>query len=857
MADDALTPTGLDRLQQAFEAALARPLADREAHLAALAAENAALAVKVRALLAAHDRDDAALDRPALGMPPRPPAGAPDRWLGRRIGPYEIVRHIGAGGMGTVYEAVRADDQFRKQVAIKLLSGVATSAIAVARFRRERQILANLAHRNIATLLDGGVTDDGQPYFVMEYVEGEPITAWCDRRGLSIAARLALFTQACGAVQYAHQSLVVHRDLKPANILVANDGTVKLLDFGIAKLLPTDDDDPEASALTRAGSRAYTRNYASPEQIRGEPIGTRSDVYALGVVLYELLSGTRPLDLQGRSAAEVERIVSDVTPARPSVAVSSAHATHLGERTTERARNLLAGDLDAIVLKSLRKEPERRYGSAEDLAADLRRHLDGRPVAARPDGAMYRFGKLVRRRRLETVAVSLVIVSVIAAVATSTYQARVAEEARQIAEVQRARANEVTGFLTTILGAARPGAFGRDVTMREVLDSATITANTLRDRPSLEGEVRLVIGGTFLALGEQERAETEFRRALDAYRRAAPDGDRETAVALERVAQALEFQGRFADADSVLRQATALFDRYGFADERSRGIHLDNRGRVLTLLGRMADAEPLLREGLAIELRRTPPVDSSLSSAYSNLAIVESELGRNASAETLLVAAVAAAKRAYGPMHPAVAAVMSPLASVQGRAGAVARADSTYLATLAIREQALGADHPEYAWTMFNYADHLLATGRFADAARWSRRVLALRGKTLPDAHPAIGTAMGLLGRSLARLDSLDAAERWLRESLAIRKRYLPPGHWLIASSESVVGDLLRMKGQFATAELMLLEAERTIVTLRGEQAPIVADVRKRIVDLYVDWGREEEAAWWRARLPAPKPQEG
>ncbi len=859
MPDRVLTPERFAALQDAFEAALDLSAAEREAYISSVAAHDAALATRVRALLAAHLRDEDALERPALAdaMSHALDDGAEataDRWVGRRVGAYEIVRRVGAGGMGTVYEGVRADDQYRKRVAIKLLSAQAASDTAVRRFRRERQILANLTHPNIAALFDGGVTDDGQPYFALEFVEGEPITAWCDRRALGIAARLALFRQVCAAVQYAHQSLVVHRDLKPGNILVADDGTVKLLDFGIAKLIPTDGDESAELPLTRAGSRAYTPDYASPEQLLGLPIGTRSDVYAMGVVLYELLCGAPPFDLRGRSAADVERVVSEATATRPSAALTEERARMLGERTAGRVRAAVAGDLDAIVLKALRKEPERRYGSADELAEDVRRHVEGRPVAARPEGLPYRLGKLVRRRRLETAAVALTLVAVVAGITTSTLQARRAEEERRRADVERDRATEVAAFLTTMLGAANPGSFGRDVKVREVLDSASTKANALRPRPALEGEIRDVIGGTYLALGEFERGEAEFRAALAARRRSAPAGDRATAVALERLSQAVEFQGHYAAADSLLRQASALFARHGFADEQSRGVHIDSRGRILAYLGRMAEAEPLFREGIAIELRRRPPNDSSLASSYTNLAVVQSELGNNASAETLLVAAVAAAKRAHGPVHPLVASIMSPLASVQSRAGAHDRADSTYLATLAMRRQLLGEEHPEYAWTMFNYADQLLLVGRYAESAQWARRVLALRGKTLQDAHPAVGTAMSLLGRALARMDSLDAAERWLRESLAVRRANLPPGHFLLASSESILGDLLRMRKQYPRAESMLVAAERALVAARGERAPIVADARKRLVDLYDAWGRPEQAARWRARLAADAP---
>jgi len=841
MTNVALTPERLAEMQDCFERALDLVREERETYLRSVQARDADLANRVRALLDAHARTGSELQSPvsadlALDV-------TPDRRLGTQVGAYEIVRLIGFGGMGTVYEAVRADDHYRKRVAVKFLSAQATSDTAIQRFRRERQILANLTHPNIAALVDGGVSDDGQPYFVMEYIEGEPLTRWCDARSLAVAARLELFRQVCSAVQYAHQSLVVHRDLKPANILVTGDGVVKLLDFGIAKLLPSGGDDSHEFPLTRAGGRAFTPDYASPEQLLGQPIGTRSDVYALGVVLYELLCGARPFELRGKSHSEVERLVSQETPTRPSVALGDDRAVALSERSSTKARGRIEGDLDAVVMKALRKEPERRYGSADELSADLEHYLQDRPVSARPDDFSYRFGKFVRRRRVETVAVAIVIVSVVAAVVVSRWQA-------SVANVERARATEVTAFLTTMLGAANPGAFGRDVKMREVLDSASIKANGLAARPALEAEIRGIIGGTYLALGEFEVAERQYRTAVAAHQKATPGGDRGTAAAIARLSMAIEFQGRYAAADTLLRSSTAMFDRYGYGSETVRADHLDNRARILSYLSKGADAEPLFAEALTIQRNLSPRNDSALAAAYTNLAVVQSDLGRNTSAETLMVAAVAAAKRAYGPVHPLVAAILSPLASVQERAGAIARADSTYLEGLAMRRTLLGEEHPDYAWSMFNYADHLLSVGRYAESAEWSRRVLKLRGKTLKDSHPAVATSMSLLGRALGRMDSLDVAENWLRESLALRRANYDSGHYLIASSESILGEHLALRKQFPQAETLLLRSERALVSARGEKAPIVADARKRIVELYDAWGKSDEAARWRAKLP-------
>ena len=838
-------------MQECFERALELEAEPREAFLRTLEADDADLAARVRGLLDAHAQTGSGFESPVspVSLGDAFDDDGVDAWIGRRVGVYDITRRIGVGGMGAVYEAVRADDQYRKRVAIKLLRALTVSDSAVRRFRRERQILATLEHPHIARLLDGGVTTDGHPFFAMEYVEGDALTTYCDSRALPIATRLGLFRQVCSAVQFAHQSLIVHRDLKPANILVSADGQVKLLDFGIASLLPSALDDAEEHTLTRAGARALTPGYASPEQLLGQPVGTRSDVYSLGVVLYELLCGKRPFDSRDSSRWDVERALSGRSPERPSAALTAERLQRLSERSGVRARTRIAGDLDAIVLKALRTEPERRYGSAEELSADIHNYLTGLPVTARPDSLRYRFGKLLRRRRAESIAVAVTVVSMVGGSLVSLRQARVADRERVRAEAEGVRAAEVTRFLTTMLGAANPGSFGRDVKVREVLDSATIKANGLADRPALESEIRTIIGGTYLSLGEFSLAEDQYRLAVVAEHRLRPAGGRSTAVALSQLSMAREYQGQYAAADSLLRVADTLFARHGFDDDEQRISHLDARARIVSALGNSKEAEAIFAEALALQRRRSPPNDSSIAASYTNLAVVQSDLGDNRSAETLMVAAVAAARRVYGDSHPHVAAILSPLASVQDRAGLTARAESTFRETIGMRRALLGDAHPDLAWSMHNFADFLMVHERYAESVEWSRRVLAMRGKTMQDEHPLIAASMSVLGRSLDGLDSLDAGGRWLRESLAVRKKVYPPGHFLIASSEGQLGAHLALREQFDQAESLLLDSERKLVAARGDGAPIVRDARARLVMLYERWGKQDSVRAWQERM--------
>jgi Protein kinase domain len=409
-----MTPERFRQVRNLFDAAVEREAPARSAFLAEACQGDQALHEEVGRLLAAHERETASIDHPAAR--PELLSGEPGKMEGRRIDRYEILRQLGCGGMGSVYLAVRTDDVYRKPVAFKVVRPEASSQEVIERFRQERQILASLDHPNLARLLDGGTTPEGLPYFVMDYIEGKPIDVYCDERRLDIAQRLQLFRAVCAAVEYAHGKGVVHRDLKPSNVLVTAEGMVKLLDFGIAKMLRSDGDESTALVMTRAGMQLMTPEYASPEQVRGDAVGTATDIYSLGVILYELLTGHRPYRMRSRLIHEIVRVICEEEPTRPSTAVTEVEEQQatgsekpmaVTPQSVSRARadspaglrRQLSGDLDRIVLKALRKGPEQRYRTAEAFGEDVRRHLEGLPVAARGENVLYRAGKLLGRYR--------------------------------------------------------------------------------------------------------------------------------------------------------------------------------------------------------------------------------------------------------------------------------------------------------------------------------------------------------------------------------------------------------------------------------------------------------------------------
>ena len=513
-----------------LKSALELPAAECSAFLEQACAGDESLRHEVERLIKSDAEASSFLDTPvfedAAGLLKEKEALS---LAGQSIGPYKIIREIGHGGMGTVYLAMRSDDHYSKQVAIKLIGRGMDTREILSRFRHERQILANLEHPNIARLLDGGTARDGLPYFVMEYIEGQPIDQYCDAKKLPVTERLKLFRTVCAAVHYAHQNLVIHRDIKPGNILVTAEGTSKLLDFGIAKLLNTELTE-QTIPMTAAAMRPMTPDYASPEQVRGQQITTASDIYSLGVLLYELLTGQRPYHLKSTSPQEIERIICEQEPERPSDLIEEAGLTI--EAKKKRAQSdflnpkLLRGDLDNIVLKAMRKEPGRRYTSAEQFSEDLRRHLEGLPVIARKDTFKYRAGKFVKRHKSGVVAAALIALALLAGVITTLWQARNASAQRARAE---RRFNDVrrlaNSFMFEVHDAVKdlPGSTpARGLIVRRALEYLDTLAEEAVDDPLLQSELATayqkvgdVQGNPYYAnLGDTSGALESYRKAL-------------------------------------------------------------------------------------------------------------------------------------------------------------------------------------------------------------------------------------------------------------------------------------------------------------------------------------------------------
>jgi serine/threonine protein kinase/tetratricopeptide (TPR) repeat protein len=822
---------------------------------------------------------------------------------GERIGPYRIVRSLGRGGMGEVFLAERADEQFRQQVAIKLVRRGLLSRHVQGRLKLERQILATLDHPNIARLFDGGTTTDGTPYIVMEYVDGEPIDTYCDSRSLTIEARLKLFMVICSAVHRAHQNLIVHRDLKPSNILVARDGTPKLLDFGIAKMLD-DRQMMHTMAVTQADYRVLTPDHASPEQIRGDPITTASDTYVLGVVLYELLCGCKPFTLKGNRLGDLERAICEENPPAPSVVIQAREDAPgiARQRGTSpaRLRRELAGDLDNIVLMAMRKEAERRYSSVEQFAADIARHLDGMPVLARADAWSYRTGKFLKRHALVAgLAAAFVALLIGFSITTYVQSGRIAQE-RDVAQVERARAQTaqrraegVAEFLIDSFRAADPShARGKEITAREILDQgAARIGKELSAQPDLQATLLDTIGSVYLSLDLPEDAQPLIEQGLAVRRKLFGEkhldvarslyslnrvfekkGDLKTAEALAvdslaisttltgpdsletanglcRLGVIQHAKGEFANAQRQLNECLRIRVARLGRDHEEITVPLDNLARLAQERRDFVTAEGLYREALRIDLRTRGKDHPQYIRHLHNLATALHESGDLDGAEPLFREVVAQCRRILGPEHSDTIEATGSLARLLMDRGRFDEAQQTYEAALAASRKVHPEPHTEVGYLLASLGRLALERKEYAEAEARYREALAIYEKTLPPGHGYTAAALTMLGRTQLELGHAEQAEATLQRALAEWSKEYGADSPYYAQARAVLGRAWAAQRRFAEAEPALLETYPVLVKARLDDQ-LTATVRQWIEDLYRATGRPQQAQAYFQQLP-------
>ncbi len=850
-----------DRLIELVGEAMQRSDPEREAYVRAHCAEPESLR-EALSLLAAAESAGGFMDRPTLSAGSPAQGSVNGEAPGGVIGRYRLLELIGEGGFGRVFMAEQCEPVNRR-VAVKVIKAGMDTAQVVARFEAERQALAMMDHAGIATVFDGGATEFGRPYFVMELVRGVPITAYCDRARLPVRERLALFREVCGAVQHAHQKGVIHRDLKPANVLVTDaDGRPrsKIIDFGIAKA--TSGRLTDRTLFTEFRQFIGTPEYMSPEQAlgaaggayRGADVDTRSDIYSLGVILYELLTGTTPLDresLRDASLAEIQKMIGERESPRPStrLATLSMRADVAAQRRTEPERLgvLLRGDLDWIVLKAIEKDRERRYESAAALSEDVRRFLEHEPVSATPPSAPYRVRKFVRRHRGAVIAASLVAAALVAGVIGTGVGL-----VRSIAE--RNRASESSRFIRSVLLAVTPGvARGEDTAlMRRVLGGAAarLDAGEVAD-PVIEAELRHTIGEAYAKIGEADAAEPMLRRAMELRTRALGAGHPDTLSSLAAVGDVYFKQGRLAESEGALRSAVegltaalgddhrstlgvlntlgvtlekqsrpadalACFQRaldgltaLGGADDRDAIAAEFNLGFALFSLGRHAESEHHMRRALEARRRTLDDDDPDILATLNALAGLMGATARLKEAEAFLVEALDGSRRLYGPDHPNTLVILNNMGMMLLETGRAAEAEPYVREALEALRRRHGSEHPNTLSALANMAGALQSQGKFDEADRYHREAIEgmRRSAEMGPDHVRTLIAVVTYAQFLRDRGRLEGAEPLAREAHAGFGRTLGPGHPWTLTGAHTLGLVLHARGRLDEAEPRLREA--------------------------------------------------
>ena len=820
------------------------------------------------------------------------------------VGRYRLLETIGEGGMGKVYRAEQ-QEPVRREVAVKFVKWGMDTKEVLGRFEAERQALALMSHPAIARVFDGGATREGRPYFVMEYVRGVPITRFCDLHRLGIEDRLALFLQICDGVQHAHQKGIIHRDLKPSNVLVTYEGerpVAKVIDFGIAKA--TGLRLTQETLFTQIGRPIGTPKYMSPEQADAgiADVDTRTDVYSLGVILYELLVGESPFhNTEGSSFEELLRNIREEDPARPSTRLGgtptdeTSHNAQLRGTELPALRRRLKGDLDWIVMMALEKDRARRYGSPTELAADIERHLRDEPVVAGPPDLGYRLGKLVKRNRLAVAAGAVVAAGVVVAIAGTTIGLVRAREAEAVAASEAAKATAINEFLQDVLGSADPyERLGRDVTVIEALDEAAQRVDRdFGQQPAIRAAVEATIGGTYTRLSRYAEARPLLLDALSTQRELY-DGDHpdiaelalqigylerltgSTNAALPYVTEALEMsrrihgsehaavagaltelamiendRGEFDAAEGHFREAVAIQRRLYDPPNLELADGLDGLGMVLGNKGEYDEAIRLFREGLAQRQAIHGARHLFVADSQNSLALSLNANGHHEEAVELIRSALSTRRELLGEDHHAVAESWSTLGTVLVPAGDMAGAEEAFGNSLELFRKLFPDGHTKVARALHSVSSIHNLRGDLDQAIRFEREALAMNLAQMGEDHPVVGIVRLALAGLLHDGGISGEAVAESREGLRILEASLPPDHWRIASAHGQLGEALTGDGSFEEAEHHLLDSLEGVKATRPPGSGYVRTAMDRLISLYESWGREAEVKRWRTERAA------
>lgn len=800
-----------ERVQRLFHAVADLPPEEQSEFLAAECMEDPSLAAETLALLAADARGNSLIDDGLAAAVGQVFADAAEQPLPvERFGPYRITRVLGEGGMGIVYLAQR--DDLETLAAVKILRDAWLSPARRERFASEQRTLAQLNHPLIARLYDADTLSDGTPWFVMEYVEGVPLTEYCAAHATSLPGRLRLFRDVCEAVQHAHRHLVIHRDLKPSNILVRGDGTVKLLDFGIAKQLESLD---AVTDQTRTGLRLLTPAYAAPEQLRGSRVGTYTDVYALGVVLYELITGRLPYATPDGSSDAFGALRDDREPERPSVVARATRVLPHADIPGSTPSRSEWADLDVLCLKAMHRDPQRRYATVNALIRDIDHYLNGEPLEARPDSARYRVGKFVRRNREAVVATGIAGVLVLALVAF--YTVRLAR-ARTEALSEAARVERIQAFTLGLFQGEDKDAGPAD-TMRVValVDRGAANARSLDADPAAQADLYLTLGGIYQKLGRFDRADSLMQLALDRRRKLFGPMHRDVAEALVSLGLLRVDQAKFDDAERLIRQGLGVATRTLPPNDPGVIKATAALGRVLQERGAYAQAIPLLDEVVRMN-EAAHATATDIGASLSALADAHYYAGHYPVSDSLNTRVLAIYRQLYGDRHPSVAQILMNLGASNFDRGNYTQAEQLERQALAINTAFYGPDHFKTAENITMLARALVFENRFDEATSLLNQALVIRERVYGPVNPNVASTLNELGNIAYQRDHYDDAERYFRRMLDIYRAVYGERHYLIGVATSNLASTYLGRKDYPRAEQAFRDAVRVLSETQGPE---------------------------------------
>lgn len=800
-------------VKEIFLAALEKTNGERKDFLSEIGDKE--IRAEVESLLASHEEIEDFIEIPAFQIGEVFSENGAN-FANKHFGNYKIIREIGAGGMGAVFLAERDDGEFSQQVAIKIIRQSLADSELINRFRRERQILANLNHPNIAKLLDGGVSASGEPFLAMEYVEGEAITKFAASEKLNLEARLKLFLKVCAAVSFAHRNLVVHRDIKPLNILVTKDSEPKLLDFGLAKL-----SEHSADEKTQTAFHALTPAYASPEQLKNEAITTASDIYSLGVVFYELLTCEKPFHFEGKSLEEIIKTATQREPIAPSAALNAEREILNDE--PKKIQHSLRGDLDNIALKALRKEPERRYQSVEAFADDIERYLKGLPIEARPNTLKYRAEKYFKRHKIGVLAASLILLSLIGGIVVSVWQA-------QVARREKAKAEKVNQFLAQMLNYSDPNTAVKKgenelITVKDVLDKAAkqIESEDFSAQPDVKAQLNYIIGNSYYTQGFYDAAEKHFQIALEEQSKISGANSTETVEIKLRLGETFVQKGKRAEADAIFREIMPLARREFQKSKLETGFLIDvleSFAANRRALGNSREAEEILREALALEPFASEKEKPLLSVIRGTLSLTLFDQGKIDEAIAAQNEHIAELRRNSAAETWEFGYALTSIGQYLIERQRFGEADENLSKGETIYRQLVGNSHLFLGDNLRIQAYSLYQQNRFAEANSKIEETLKIYRANTNSQYINFATALMIQGLILNKTGKPEEAEKILREAVEIREKNLPPEHFLTALAKSALGECLTTQKKFSEAETLLTESYKSLKQSQGVENP-------------------------------------